>query len=244
LVRWVGSYELIEKYRKSYETRNPPLLTISALSAIYADNVEYGIYYLVPARVSEIHPKDNQLYGNGLSLALYLRHGNQSILIPGDITPDVFAEVIEGGKYVQKRYTYFDKKPAGTPENLHKENGGQPTLQSLLSERGLSILVAPHHGLESCFCPYLFEVIKDKKTRLNVISEKRHRSDGDGQVAAQYQSSDYAFGLQVDSGNGSEDHYSVSTRNGQHILVVFKGTNALPSVYLRADAEDLLDIVP
>jgi hypothetical protein len=235
--------ELIEKYRKAYEGRNPPLQTMLPPSGAYpADNVEYGIYYLNPAHIDEVHPDDDHSYVNGLSIVLYLRHGNQSIVIPGDVTPEVFTEVINGGRNVQKRYTYFDKKPAGAGETLHKENGNQRNLKTLLSERGLSILVAPHHGLESCFCPDLFEVIKDHKPRLNVISEKRHLSDGDGKVAAQYQSADYALGLKVDNDGTSEDRYSVSTRNGQHILIVFKGTNTLPSVYLRADAEDLLEI--
>lgn len=235
--------DLIEKYKKIYESRTPPLQTMVGLTSPYPEeNVEYGIYYLNPARVEELHQNDDHAYVNGLSIILYLRHGNQSILIPGDITPEVFSEIIDGGKNVQKRYTYFDKKPSGASENLYKENGNQRNLKTLLSDRGLSILISPHHGLESCFCPYLFENMKAHKPCLNVISEKRHLSEGDGKVDNRYQSADFSLGMKVDIDETHEEHYSVSTRNNQHILIIFNGTDDTPLVCLRTDPEDLLNI--
>lgn len=236
--------ELIEKYRQSYLNRQPPLRTIETIRNFYVPNLEYGIYYLSPGRVGQIYCEDDHLYVNGLSIVLYLRHGNQSILIPGDITPDVFKEVIDGSVNVQKRYTWFSKVPTEESRKLSQENGNQPTLRSLLNERGLSVLITPHHGLQSCFCPYLFEVIKDKKPLINIISEKRHISEQDGSVANEYQSSDYAKGLDVDIDGKNEKCFSVSTRSGHHILVVFKGTNALPNIFLRTNPDELLNIVP
>lgn len=238
--------ELIEKYKKSFETRCPPLQTIQAPQAAYpADNVEYGFYYLVPPKVGEIHPSDDHSYVNGLSILMYLRHGNQTILIPGDITPEVIPVIIDAkNDDVQKRYTYFWKPPKDTANDLHLKNSSQPTLKSVLKERGLSILIAPHHGLESCFSPYLFEVIKGNKTNLNIISEKRHTGENDGTISPNYHSSDYASGLTVDVEGKAEKRNSVSTRDGHHILIVFKGTNALPAVYLRKDPKELLSIVP
>jgi len=235
--------EFLNKYKMSYKGRNPPLQTLqSTMNPYPAPNVEYGLYYVLPSKVEEIYPEDDQLYGNGLSLVLYLRHGHQTLLIPGDITPEILIEILNDASSVQKRYTYFSNKPIGLSANLHLVNCDQPSLGDLLCERGLSILITPHHGLESCYCSELFEVIKDKKTKLNIISEKRHLSDTDGQVANQYQSEKYSSGLNIDIDGTSEKHFSVSTRNGHHILIVFKGTTAVPLVYLRTDPNDLLDI--
>ena len=93
---------------------------------------------------------------------MYLRHGKQSILVPGDITPETFTEIIDGDKHVQKRYTYFSQTPPDIQDDFHSTTSSQPTLKSLLTERGLPILVTPHHGLKSGFSSYLFENIKDK----------------------------------------------------------------------------------
>lgn len=238
--------ELIAKYRDSYADRTPPLQTMVPPPGAYpADNVEYGIYYLVPPSVDKLHPDDDHAYVNGLSLALYLRHGNQTLLIPGDSTPEAMSDVIDAKTdAVQKRYTYFSKMPLGTIDNVRLENSTQPSLKSLLRQHGLSILVASHHGLESCFSQDLFDVMQGHKTRLNVISDKRHQVEGDGAVCANYQSGEFATGLTVDIDGTAEQRFSISTLSGHHLLMVFKGTNALPIVYLRTTPEDLLDLVP
>lgn len=238
-----GNEELLEKYRAAYEHRNPPLQTLAAPeNGFCAHNLEYAIYYLAPERVNDLYPTNDHLYGNGLSVVMYLRHGNQTILIPGDVTPEVLSEILDDTGNVQKRYTYFAQVPPEAKDDFNKATSSQPSLKSLLSERGLSILVAPHHGLESCFSPYLFENIKENKTKLNVISEKRHVGENDGTVSANYSSSDYSSSLNVDVEGKTEKRKSISTRNGHHFLMIFKGTNALPEVYLRTDPFDLLKI--
>jgi len=234
--------DIINKYREAYKERNLPLQTIQKSSFGTAPNLEYGIYYLRPGYVALIHDNDSQKYCNGLSIVLYLRHRNQSILIPGDITPEVFKEVINGGSGVERRYTYFRNEPPGTPSDFHKQTSSQPILRDLLQERGLSVLIAPHHGLESGFCKELFEVIKDNKPQINVISEKRHLSDSDGEVSQNYQSPNYSKGINVNIEGENESRYSVSTRNGHHILMIFEGTNSHPRIYLRKDPKELLNI--
>lgn len=236
---------ILEKYRESYSKRNLPLQTLNADTAIsyaYAPNVEYGFYYVRPPRVAEIHEADDHLYGNGLSLVLYLRHGNQSLLIPGDVTPDVMKEILAETQYVEKRYTKFSKADASNQADWHLKNSSQPSLKDLLSQRGLSVLIAPHHGLESCYSEELFKAIRDNKPMLNVISEKRHLSESDGRVDARYQSEFGASGLKVDIDGSTEKRYSVSTREGHHILIIFRGTDGAPHVYLRKEPSDLLDI--
>lgn len=238
--------ELIGKYRETYKDRNPPLQTIQASSNDKdpkVPNLEYGLYYMVPPRVGAVHKNDNHLYGNGLSLVLYLFHGKQSLLIPGDITPPVMKEVLAGGEGIEKRYTYFSSNaPNGVPDDFHSKISSQPTLKKLLGNRGLSVLVAPHHGLESCYSPELFGAIKDSKPQINVICEKRHLSSSDGKVDSRYQCSEGAKGLRVDIDGEEEICYSVSTRNGHHILIIFQDGKATPRIFLRKDPEDLLKI--
>ncbi len=234
--------ELLDKYRAGYARRTPPLQTFRNDVPCTIPNVEYGFYYMVPPRVDAIHKASDQLYGNGLSLVLYVRHGNQTLLLPGDITPEVFEPVIDAVKDAEKRYTIFSQSDA--TGDWHTRTSNQPTLKTLLRDRGLSVLVAPHHGLESCFSKKLFESIRGGKPIINVVSEKRHLSESDGKVDARYQSKDGAFGLDVDiDGTTEKQRCSVSTRDGHHILVIFRGTDAAPRVYLRSNPEDLLEIV-
>jgi len=240
-IRTDENRELIDQYRQAYEKRKPPLQTISNKVECSVPNVEYGFYYMVPPHVDEIHEDSDQLYGNGLSLCVYVRHGNQSILIPGDVTPDVMKPVLECGEEVERRYTYFGSTE-DDDEGLRERTSTQPKLKSLLSDRGLSILIAPHHGLESGYCQELFDAIKGGKPLLNVISEKRHVTTSDGKVDDRYQSEDGAVGLEVDIDGEQDRRYSVSTRSGHHILVLFKGTDRKPHVYLRSKPEDLLNI--
>jgi len=233
--------ELIGKYRAVYSKRTPPLQTLQNCVPCGVPNVEYGFYYLVPSRVDFIHEASDQDYGNGLSLVFYLRHGNQTLLIPGDITPEVFDCVIDGKKDVERRYLIFGS--SAQPNDWHSRTSTQPTLQELLDRQRLSVLVAPHHGLESCFSEKLFASLKGGMPMINVISEKRHLSDSDGKVDERYQLETAASGLDVDIDEKIErGRRSVSTRDGHHILLVFQGTNAAPRVYLRKTAKDLLNI--
>ncbi len=234
-IRRDDNAEFIDKYRSAYAGRKLPLRTMESYNA-NTPNVEYGIYFAAPGLVDELHPENDHMYTNGLSIVLYLRHGNQSILIPGDVTPEVMTAIIAEDRRIEKRYTYF-WEAAAAQEALHTQTGGQPALADLLEERGLSVLVAPHHGLKSGFSAELFAAIDGGKTLLNVISEKRGST-----VDGRYQSSDTAQGLFVDVEGREQVRYSVSTKDGHHILIIFKGTDGAPHVYLRKEPEDLLGI--
>lgn len=234
--------ELIQTYRDAYEERNPPLQTITADPLCNTPNVEYGLYYMPPPSVAELYPEDDQAYCNGLSILLYVRHGPQPILFTGDVTPDVFARIVHGKSPVAKRFSYLSGTPQNTPADFNTHTSTQPTLKAMLAARGLSVLIAPHHGLESCFPDQFFPLVNGKKPHINIISEKRHLSEEDGKVDARYQSKDFAFGADVDNEGVVESRYSVSTRNNQNILVTFDGSNATPGIYLREDPEELLDV--
>jgi len=238
---------LLDAYRDSYSKRHPPLQTLQATNGtnpLYSHiptDVEYGLYYLRPPLVAAIHPSNDQDYGNGLSLVLYLRYGQQSILITGDITPEIFRLVLTGKAGIERRYTYFRPRN-GVPDDFYCRTSSQPTLQDLLQQYGLTVLLPPHHGLESCYCPELFQMIRNRKTSINVISEKR-QGPTEGSVDCRYQSQDTSFGSRIDIDGQEQNCYSATTRNGHHILLVLEGTKPKPRVYLRKDPYDLLKIV-
>jgi len=224
------SKDLTEIYRSMYKGRSLPLQTVSYESSRVIPNLLYGIYYVRPPVVDVIFQNNDQEYGNGLSLLLYYRHGYHSILIPGDINPQCMEHILDEDYGMEKRFTVFDKtKNPG----WHKETSNQPSLRTILQSMDLSILLAPHHGLESGFSSKLYEAMKSKKPGLVVISEKRHLSKQDGKVHPFYQSENGAMGhkVSIEGEEKKDTSYSVSTRNGHHILIVFQGTGGSPKLY-------------
>ncbi len=141
--------ELIGTYKGLFEKRSPPIQTICYESSRTIPNLEYGVYYVRPPVCDKLHSEDTK-YGNATSIVFYLRHGNHSILVPGDITPEAMNIILDEDEGLEKRYTMFDSAAESRFPNWHNQTKDQPSLRSLLGDRGLSILVAPHHGLESC----------------------------------------------------------------------------------------------
>lgn len=228
----VEDHDDLRIYRDLYKDRKLPLQTIhyqdSFTTALQA---EYGIYYVRPPSVRAMHDVDQQ-YGNGCSIVFYFKYGDKSILIPGDMTPQVFEHLLEERDGTEKRYSVFSRtaKP-----NWHTETSDQPKLSDQLKQWGLSILLAPHHGLKSGFSENLYETIKGGKPDLVVISEKRHLNDGDGEVDSRYHGKDGANGLDVViDGKLEKQRYSVSTRNGHHWLIKFT-SNKRVEVYGETD---------
>lgn len=183
-------------------------------------------------------PNDDLKYINATSIILFLRYGSNSILLPGDIPPEALEALLDEEQGSEKRYTKFDREFSAFSD-WHATTEDQPSLKSELGSYGLSILVAPHHGLESGYSSYLYECMKNGKPRLVVISEKRHRTPQDGNVDSRYQSEDGATGLDVEINGTTERRFSVSTRNNHHILIEFVGTGR-PRVYASTDPTRLV----
>lgn len=235
-----GSEENLEIYKKLYKSRSLPLQTICYDSRKSTPNLEYGVYYVRSPVVNEIFPSDDHEYVNGLSLVLFYRHGCHTLLIPGDINPETLKHLLDEGKGVEKRYTKFDRRQSALNPDWHQISDNQPSLRSLLNKYGLSVLIAPHHGLESGFSEDLYRSIKNGKPGVVVISEKRHLSDCDGKVDQFYQTEEGAIGQKVSIQDKDENRHSVSTRNAQHILIQFQGTGGLPEIFLDTDPSELL----
>jgi hypothetical protein len=235
--------DMVSEYKKLYGKRNPPLQTLKRKDCFETnEDVVYGIYYMRPPEVDIIHLDDDHKYVNGVSLCFYLRHNNHSIWISGDVTQEVHEEILIGEISIERRFTYFQKVPKETPEDFHSKNSSQPTPEELFDDHGLTLLIAPHHGLESCFCQSLFDLIPGGKTGLNIISEKRHLGENDGVVDKRYSDADHSKGMYVNIDGAQYLNQSVSTRNGHHMLFILGRESERPKVFLRKNPHDLLNL--
>jgi beta-lactamase superfamily II metal-dependent hydrolase len=125
------------------------------------------LYYIPPKECEGNNDLDGKNYTNNLSVAFYFRINGYKLFMPGDLMKD-------GMEYLIKH---------------------ESSLRSKLAE-GVDILVTPHHGLKSSFSTYLFDHIKDKKTRcLNIVPEQSTSEDSNRIVDSRYSSTEYCMGI-------------------------------------------------
>ncbi|MEW6016362.1 MAG: hypothetical protein AB1690_13700 [Candidatus Zixiibacteriota bacterium] len=130
-------------------------------------------------------------YTNNLSIVVHLRKGENSIHFMGDLMPS-------GCEYLLETNDDF----------------------RIIVSKGISILVVPHHGLESGFCQSLFDCMPHGKVRfVNIISEKTMTSENQGKVDSRYQSSTHA--------GGYKGRYSLSTKNDGTLFLILGAGNKL-----------------
>lgn len=224
-------------YRSLFESRTPPLQTIEYTSSRRpALEFAYGIYYVRPPVCDKMHADDND-YGNATSIVTYVKYGSNSILFPGDVTPEAMKKILDQSDGFEKRFTIFSADETRKNTDWHRVTGTQPSLKWLLSQFDLSILVAPHHGLESCYSPDLYGAIRSGKPQLVVISEKRKTSENHGSMHQNYQCKDGSSGLYVNFSDRREFCNSVTTKSG-HILIRMNG-NGVPRIGASQDINEL-----
>jgi hypothetical protein len=233
-------HDNLKRYIEIIKPRNLPLQTIQYTSRYSAPTQsEYGIYYIKPPIIwNKIYSDNNYKYINGASILLYFRYGSNSILVPGDILPEAFEYILAENEGTEKRFSILSYT---SPSNTwHTETSNQPSLSTLLRKYGLSVLVAQHHGLESGYCSKLYEIIKDNKPTIVMISDKRHLSESDGNVDSRYQSKDGAKGCDaIIDGQLIRENYSLTTRNGHHYLISFS-PNGNMKIFGEKDPNKLL----
>jgi beta-lactamase superfamily II metal-dependent hydrolase len=229
----------VEAYKTLYTPRSLPLQTIKFNARLTVPNLEYGIFYIKPPVCERLHPSNDNEYANSTSIMFYLRHGSQTILFPGDMTPEGMEHVLEDRYGVEKRYTVFDRISAAAHPTWHSQTSDQPSLKQLLKTYGLSVLVAPHHGLESCYSSHLSKAIRAGKPQLAVISERRKSGENSGSVHKNYQSNDGLSGLTIQCEGKPEFRNSLTTIHGHHILIEFEGSGT-PKVWAEKDPLKLL----
>lgn len=127
---------------------------------------EISLFYITPQECE----KEDILrigYANNISLVLFLKVGDKTVLIPGDLLKDGMIHLIDNN----------------------------PQFKGLLNNDGVDYLIAPHHGLQTSFSEYLFQNMRGNKTRLNIISEKIRVADSTENrtnVDSRYYSSEYS----------------------------------------------------
>lgn len=129
---------------------------------------EISLFYITPQECeSEEILKIG--YANNISLVLFLKVGDKTVLIPGDLLKDGMIHLIDN----------------------------HPHFKNLLETDGVDYLIAPHHGLQTSFSEYLFQTMRANRTRLNIISEKVRTDDSSTNrtnVDSRYYNSEYSTG--------------------------------------------------
>ncbi len=151
--------------RGTTDDRRPNLKPTNPLISL---TEEISIHYLIP-RYCEKDIELSKAYANNISLVLFVKCLDKTVLFTGDLLKDGMKCLIENDK----------------------------TLRNNLETYGVDYLIAPHHGLETSFSELLFQTIQGNKTRLNIISEKVRSSDSDenrSNVDSRYYNLNYSTG--------------------------------------------------
>lgn len=242
-----GTEDLIESYKSLYKERNPPLQSIKYDGKMSVPNMEYGLYYIRPPVCDKLHDAKSAVneYGNSTSIMFYYKHGNQTVLFPGDMTPQGMELVLNEREGAEKRYTRFYGTGSPATAEWHLKTSNQPSLKYLLKTHGLTVLVAPHHGLESCYSKELYAAIyagspiRQNKPQLVCVSERRKAHGNDGNTDKRYYGETGSTGIQATVNGKTELCNFLSTKSGLHILLLCHSTGSL-KVFANTDPMALL----
>lgn len=237
-----GTEGLLDTYKASYRSRCLPLRIYPPKSK--PPGFLQGIFYLRPP---ECEPKDNSEdglpksdYANNTSIMMYLKYCGKTILLPGDMMPSGMKKILEKGS--ENRLT-----GDGILPKFSEETDPKTPFSKLMREGGCSVLVAPHHGLESGFCPEFFDSLpeSDKRVDLVVVSEKAKPGKNDGKVHPEYQTEKRVRGMTVKKKDGSteQNRRSITTRSDGHCLIGIRSPNEL-SVVISSDLKWILSEGP
>lgn len=233
-----------ERYKSIYGDRTPPLQVMQKDGSMASAQrkFECALFYVRPPEVEELH-SSGQEYANGTSLCYYLRHNNHAIFFAGDITPAAMKELINATDKTEKRYSCLSPSNSTEyPESAHDKNAKNPNLADLLSNENISLInVAPHHGLESCYCDEFFQTARPL---VNIVSEK---SGEDSTVDKRY-STVIENGVYVKSGvpatqDRGEKRKMLTTRKDGHILIIMGHESSAPVFYHSKNVSDLFAVL-
>jgi len=166
------------------------------------------IYFIPPREVEKNNDLSTESYCNNISIAVYVRINGTKIFMHGDLQK-------QGMEYIISN---------------------KMLMRNILNE-GVDILIAPHHGLRSSFSSYMFDHIKNKKTRcINIVSEKLTTEDSNRQVDSRYSSKEYCNG-ENNLSTSNDTVYQKKTSNG-HIFINYSTPNK-PNIEI-IDSKDTL----
>lgn len=202
--------EEVRTLRNMYRERSLPLVTYFNDSEISAKQY---LFYIKPGEVinNDNLISDGECYQNNVSLVSLFEINGCYVFFPGDIMKNGMEHLINN----------------------------TPKLRRKLNCHDIDVLIASHHGLESSFCPYMFEMMNGNKTkRLNIISEKVNSNDNRN-VDDRYYSGDYCSGKNnLDGMNEDGLCFGKKTSTG-HICVDF--SNSEPIFRVIKDNDELID---
>jgi len=233
---------LEEAYRDAYSKRQLPLQAFVPTNEI--PHFAYALFYLAPPQCLPLNPLTNNEdqglpkrdYANNTSIMTYFRFNENSILLPGDMMASGMKHALSVG--CESRVV-----GDGIAEKFAKQSCSPETFRKWVNA-GCSILVAPHHGLESAYSPEFFLSLppSDPRVDLVIISEKGEPGPNDGKVHPNYQSQQgrKVRGMLVQNQGGTfTNRLSVTTRQDGHCLAAFRGTNDV-GVVVSHDLEWIL----
>jgi len=240
---------LVERYKAVYKERVLPLQTFVPTSQV--PHFSYGIFYIPPPQCKPIEssaptseaelPKKD--YANNTSIMVYFRFNKNSILFPGDMMPSGMKRVLEIGS--ENRLV-----GDGIPAKYARCSANSSTFRTWVNS-GCSVLVAPHHGLESGYSAEFFASLPlaDPRVGIVIISEKTNPRRDQGKVHNNYRDSKKVKGMLITHKDGvKEKRLSITTRTDGHCLVGFRGTDQTSVVvsqdlnWILTEGPDLLFI--
>jgi len=132
------------------------------------DGFFFKIYYLLPDTCENDEALSASNYANNISILARINYKGSIVLFAGDMMKDGMKTLID-----------------------------TTSLGKHLKNKGVTFLVAPHHGLRSSFSVDLFNSMKNGKPSLNIISERPTKADSNEIVDSRYGDKDYASGHKV-----------------------------------------------
>jgi hypothetical protein len=175
----------------------------------YVDESEFTVpdfrmvIFFIPPKINETQLPSKD-YTNNLSIVLYMSLSDNSILFMGDLMPS-------GTDYLLSHNADFRR----------------------LVSQGVSVLVVPHHGLESGYCSSLYSALPACKVgAVNIISEKRSPGPNEGSTHCNYTSSMTSL--------GHKNRNSYSTKQDGHIRIVLGAAGKL-RITASKNIDDLLE---
>ena len=239
-----GTEELVERYRNAYVApkRRLPLQTFVPPSEI--PHFAYGLFYIPPPQCEPLDatlgtstsglPKPD--YANNTSIMVYFRFNKTSLLFPGDMMASGMKRALESG--CENRLV-----GEGIPRAFAERSAEPETLRKWVNQ-GCSVLVAPHHGLQSAYSPEFFLSLpsSDPRVDLVVVSERAYSAEGTGQIHQNYQNraANKVKGVLLKKHCGTPEHrLCVTTRRDGHCLIGLRGSDDI-GVLVANDLEWIL----
>jgi Predicted hydrolase (metallo-beta-lactamase superfamily) len=169
------------------------------------------IYYIGPEEVENNSTLSTESYCNNISIVIFILINQYRVFLPGDIQKEGMIRIIDNNYWLKNKL-----------------------------KGGVDVLITPHHGLQSSFSTYLYDNMKENKTRcLHIISEKVNNPDEARDIDTRYSSTNFCMGENnLRGGNGTDKCYQVKTSRG-HVYIDYS-TQRNPTFEIISDVNSVI----